>query len=41
VVVIGALLLLAAIAKKWKAQKARPVPLRGATVPVRAGRRDG
>ena len=30
VVVIGALLLLAAIAKKWKAQKARPAPLRGA-----------
>jgi hypothetical protein len=34
-------LLLAAIAKKWKAQKARPTPMRGAAVPVRAGRRDG
>jgi len=39
-VAIGALVLLAAIAKKWKAQKARPAPLRGAAVPARAGRRD-
>lgn len=38
---IGALLLLAAAAKKWKALRARPAPLRGAAVPVRVGRRDG
>lgn len=40
-VAIGALLVLAAIAKKWKTMRARPTPMRGATVPVRVGRRDG
>jgi hypothetical protein len=38
---IGALLLLAAAAKKWKALRARPAPMRGAALPVRVGRRDG
>ena len=42
VVAIGALLLLAAAAKKWKALRTQAAPLRGgAAVPVRAGRRDG
>ena len=41
VVAIGALLLLAAAAKKWKALRARPAPIRGRAVPVQAGRRDG
>jgi hypothetical protein len=40
-VAIGALLLLAAVAKKWKSQKAPLAPMHGAAVPVRAGRRDG
>jgi hypothetical protein len=34
-------LLLAAAAKKWKALRARPAPMRGAALPVRVGRRDG
>jgi hypothetical protein len=40
-VAIGALLLLSVIARKWKAMRARPAPMRGAAVPVRVGRRDG
>lgn len=39
-VAIGALLLLAAVTKKWKGMRARPAPMRGAAVPVRVERRD-
>jgi len=39
-VAIGALLLLAAAAKRWKALRARPAPIRGRAVPVEVGRRD-
>ncbi|RFU46219.1 OpgC domain-containing protein [Paraburkholderia sp. DHOC27] len=39
-VAISALLLLAAVTKKWKALRARPAPIHGAAVPVRVGRRD-
>jgi hypothetical protein len=40
-VAIGTLLVLAAIAKKWKTMRARPAPMRGAGVPARGARRDG
>jgi hypothetical protein len=40
-VTIGALLLLAVAASKWKSLRARPAPMRGAAVPVRVGSRDG
>ncbi|SDH79855.1 OpgC domain-containing protein [Paraburkholderia phenazinium] len=38
---IGTMLLLAVVASKWKALRARPAPMRGAAVAVRVGRRDG
>jgi hypothetical protein len=40
-VAIGALLLLAVAAGKWKALRARPAPMHGAAVAVQVGRRDG
>jgi hypothetical protein len=39
-VAIGALLLLAVVAKKWKTLRARPAPMRGAALPIRIERRD-